>query len=187
MKKFTDGKLWIGAWGQGNGPMGVLKYDLATGKLSSWTELWSLTRNPEQSFDGFIPGIDQNPAFSSTGGAFAKDIFLFPSAKTTWVIAGQNQGSLVRYAPSLLFAESSISNYQMGIRVLNTLVLTGTNRSDTNLLILFDTQSGNETVVFNGSNEIEIYDMAFVAGTNKLMFSGLRFSDGQYVVGEVSL
>ena len=187
MKKFTDGKLWIGAWGQGNGPMGVLKYDLASGKLSSWTEAWSLTRDPEQSLDGYIPGIDQNPAFSSSGGAFAKDIFLFPSAKTTWVIAGQDHGSLVRYSPSLLFAESSISNYQMGIRVLNTLVLTGTNQSDTNLLMLFDTQSGNETVVFNGSNEIEIYDMAFVAGTNKLMFSGLRFSDGQYVVGEVSL
>ena len=187
MKVFTDGKLWIGAWGKGNGPMGVLKYDFASGKLSSWTELWNLNRNPEQTLDGNIPGLNQNPAFYSTGGAYAKDIFLLPSVRSTWVIAGMNQGSLVRYAPSLVFAESSISNYQMGIRVINTLVLTGTNKSDTNLLILFDTQSGNETVVFNGSNEIEIYDMAFIAGTNKLMFSGLRFSDGQYVVGEVSL
>jgi hypothetical protein len=188
MTKFTDGKLWIGSWGRGNGPMGVLKYDLGTRKLNSWTELWNPGKyDPEVKMEPAPIGSDFSPHFMSSGGAFIKDVYLFPSTKSTWVLAGQQEANLVRYAPSLMFAETSLSSYSMGRRVLNTLILTGTDKNEVNKLILYDTQSGNETVVFDGSNEIEIYDMVFVAGTNKLMFSGLRFSDGEFVVGEVSL
>jgi hypothetical protein len=190
MKQFTDGKLWIGSWGKGDGgPMGVLKYDLSSGKLTSWTESWDTSKRIPELKVQEIPESDASQGFRQAGnGAFVKDIFVFPTAKATWAIAGQNnKTSLVRYAPSILFAETSISSYQMGVRVLNTLVLTGTDAQEKNKLILYDIQSGFENVIFDGSNEIEIYDMVFIAGSNTLMFSGLRFSDNQYVVGKVSL
>jgi hypothetical protein len=85
-----------------------------------------------------------------------------------------------------MIAETSISSYTMGRRVSNTLILTGVDKNERNRLILYNTQTGNETVVFDGSNEIEIYDMVYLASTNKLLFSGLRFSDNKFVVGEVS-
>lgn len=190
MKQFTDGKLWIGSWGKGDGgPMGVIKYDLTSGKLTSWTESWDSKKRIPELRDQDIPESDATQGFRQAGnGAFVKDIFVFPTTKATWAIAGQNnKTSLVRYAPSILFAETSISSYQMGVRVLNTLVLTGTDAQEKNRLVLYDTQSGFENVIFDGSNEIEIYDMVFIAGSNTLMFSGLRFSDNQYVVGKVTL
>jgi hypothetical protein len=39
----------------------------------------------------------------------------------------------------------------------------------------------------DASNEIEIYNMNYVASTNMIMFDGLRFSDNQYVIGQVDL
>jgi hypothetical protein len=192
MQKFSDGNLWIGSW---NGAMGVLRYSLTQNKL-----LTSPFGNSGSSYGLGTPDIDLNKyreeyqindsnyGFYGYSGAKLVDSFNFPSTKQSWVLAGwPGTTDLVRYTPSLMIAETSLSSYAMGRRVLNTLILTGIDRNEVNRLILYDTQSGNETVVFDGSNEIEIYDMVFVAGTNKLMFSGLRFSDNQYVVGEVSL
>jgi hypothetical protein len=192
MQKFSDGNLWIGST---NGTFGVLRYSLTQKKLltspfgytgSSWG-LGTPDIDLEKYSDEF-----RNPAsnqgFYGNSGATLVDSFTFPSIRQSWVLAGwPGTTDLVRYTPSLMIAETSISSYSMGRRVLNTLILTGTDTSDTNRLILYDTQSGNETVIFDKTNEIEIYDMVFVAGTNKLLFSGLRFSDNTYVVGEVSL
>jgi hypothetical protein len=66
-------------------------------------------------------------------------------------------------------------------------LLAGTNAAGTNLLTIYDTSNGNETIVIDGTNEIEIYNMTYVVSTNKIMFNGLRFADNQFVVGEVSL
>jgi hypothetical protein len=192
MQKFSDGNLWIGSW---NGTLGVIRYSLAQNKL-----LTSPFGNSGSSWGLGTPDIDiqkyreefsindSNQGFYGYSGAMLADSFTFPSTRQSWVLAGwPGTTDLVRYTPSLMIAETSLSSYTMGRRVLNTLILTGIDRNEVNRLILYDTQSGNETVIFDGSNEIEIYDMVFVAGTNKLMFSGLRFSDNTYVVGEVSL
>ena len=188
LQKFADGNLWMGA-----GAGGPLKLDLSTKKLlrSPWSYKYA-NRNPEIDLDEYSwenrIGNNENNGFYGSAGTNLTDSFIFPSTKETWVLAGQgNEVDLVRFTPSLLIAQTSLKNYTMGRRVLNTLILTGTDYKDTNRLILYDTKTGNETVVFDGSNEIEIYDMVFVAGTNTLMFSGLRFSDNQYVVGKVSL
>lgn len=37
------------------------------------------------------------------------------------------------------------------------------------------------------SNEVEIYSMSYSQKKNAVLFTGLRFSDNKYVVGEVSL
>jgi len=39
----------------------------------------------------------------------------------------------------------------------------------------------------DGSNQIEIYSMTYVPALGKVMFSGLRFSDNSYVVGEIAI
>jgi hypothetical protein len=192
IQKFSDGNLWIGSW---NGALGVLRYSLTQNKLLTSPfgysgSSWGLG-TPDidlQAYSNEFRIDDSNQGFYGYSGAMLVDSFNFPSTKQSWVLAGwPGTTDLVRYTPSLMIAETSLSSYAMGRRVLNTLILTGIDKNEVNRLILYDTQSGNETVVFDGSNEIEIYDMVFVAGTNKLMFSGLRFSDNQFVVGEVAL
>jgi hypothetical protein len=190
MQKFSDGNLWIGS---GNGVEGVLRYSLTQNKLINspfgypGEGLISPEINLREYASEFRTNGSNNGFYGERGGMIV-DSFNFASPRQSWVLAGWPGGTdLVRYTPSLMIAETSLSSYAMGRRVLNTLILTGTDKNDVNRLILYDTQSGNETVVFDRSNEIEIYDMVFVAGSNKLMFSGLRFSDGQFVVGEVAL
>jgi sugar lactone lactonase YvrE len=192
LQKFSDGNLWIGSW---DGTNGVLRYSLTQNKLLTSPfgysgSSWGLG-TPDidlQAYSNEFRIDDSNQGFYGYSGAMLVDSFNFPSTKQSWVLAGwPGTTDLVRYTPSLMIAETSLSSYAMGRRVLNTLILTGIDKNEVNRLILYDTQSGNETVVFDGSNEIEIYDMVFVAGTNKLMFSGLRFSDNQFVVGEVAL
>jgi hypothetical protein len=39
----------------------------------------------------------------------------------------------------------------------------------------------------DGSIEVEIFSMTYSQKKNAVMFSGLRFSDNKFVVGEVSL
>ena len=56
-----------------------------------------------------------------------------------------------------------------------------------NILCLYDTQTFQETILLDASNEIEIYNLGYVASTNKVMFNGLSFANGQYVVGNISL
>jgi hypothetical protein len=189
MQKFSDGNLWIGFSG------GVLRYSLAEGKLMTspfgWSHQRSIVGEPDIDLDTysqeFRVGWESNQGFYNWGGASITDSFHFPSTKQSWVLAGYpGQTDLVRYTPSLMIAETSISSYTMGRRVSNTLILTGVDKNERNRLILYNTQTGNETVVFDGSNEIEIYDMVYLASTNKLLFSGLRFSDNKFVVGEVS-
>ena len=67
------------------------------------------------------------------------------------------------------------------------MILTGTNDDDDYVTTLFDLGDEDETVLIDAENQIEIYRMNFLAGQNKLMFDGLRFSDSSYVIGSVDL
>ncbi len=82
---------------------------------------------------------------------------------------------------------NAIRGVTLGTRTGKTYILAGTDSKDVNVLSLYDTSSKQETVVMDGSNEVEIYSMSYSQKKNAIMFSGLRFSDNKYVVGEVSL
>ena len=66
-------------------------------------------------------------------------------------------------------------------------VVAGRECNEMNILCLYDTQTFQETILLDASNEIEIYNLGYVASTNKVMFNGLSFANGQYVVGNISL
>jgi hypothetical protein len=82
---------------------------------------------------------------------------------------------------------TAISSVTLAQQVITTMILSGTSSTGSNVLSLYDTSSKQETVVMDGSNEVEIYSMSYSQKKNAIMFSGLRFSDNKYVVGEVSL
>ena len=43
------------------------------------------------------------------------------------------------------------------------------------------------TPLLDATNETEIYNLGYVATANKVLFNGLSFANGQYVVGDISL
>ena len=80
-----------------------------------------------------------------------------------------------------------ITMITMWHQVGNKLLLAGTDKDQRNILSLYDPQTFQETILLDASNEIEIYNLGYVASTNKVMFNGLSFANGQYVVGDISL
>jgi hypothetical protein len=93
----------------------------------------------------------------------------------------------MQYYPTVERANTVIRNATLAQKVISNVLLAGTDAKGTNLLTVYDTTSKQETIVIDQENEIEIYSMSYVAATDSIMFSGLRFSDNTFVVGDVKL
>lgn len=94
---------------------------------------------------------------------------------------------LMQYYPAVERANSVVADVVSSQLVGTRIVLAGTNSAKKQVMTVYDSTSNAETIVMDGSNEIEIYSMSYVPSTNSVMFSGLRFSDNKFVIGEVSL
>jgi hypothetical protein len=127
--------------------------------------------------------------FCASSGSTIKAAYSILGSKN-FVVAGSQgsqSSSLMQYYPEVKRANSEVTNVTLSQNVITNVLLAGTNAAGKNLLTIYDTSNGNETIVIDGTNEIEIYNMTYVVSTNKIMFNGLRFADNQFVVGEVSL
>ncbi len=108
----------------------------------------------------------------------------------TFAVAGPGSQNpqLWQYYPTPEKANvTAINSVTLAQQVITTIILSGTSSTGSNVLSLYDTSSKQETVVMDGSNEVEIYSMSYSQKSNSILFTGLRFSDNKYVVGEVSL
>jgi hypothetical protein len=94
---------------------------------------------------------------------------------------------LMQYYPIVERANSVVTDVTNSLAVTTNIVLAGTNSAKKQVMTIYNTSSKQETIVLDGTNEIEIYSMSYVPRTNSVMFSGLRFSDNKFVIGEVSL
>jgi hypothetical protein len=102
--------------------------------------------------------------------------------------SGSTGRQLWQYYPTVEGTNvTAIKSVTLAQQVITMIILSGTSSTGSNILSLYDTSSKQETVVMDGSNEVEIYSMSYSQKKNSIMFSGLRFSDNKYVVGEVSL
>ena len=128
--------------------------------------------------------------FCSTGGSTIREIFNIGTERTV-AIAGQTYGGstteLVQYYPTIERGNTVITMISVWHQVGSKLLLAGTDKNDKNILSLYDTQTSQETILLDSSNEIEIYNLGYVATANKVMFNGMSFADGEYVVGDITL
>jgi Pyruvate/2-oxoacid:ferredoxin oxidoreductase gamma subunit len=82
---------------------------------------------------------------------------------------------------------NEIYSVDVAVQAEKNIVLSGLNSSKRNVLTIYNPNTKQETIVMDGSNEVEIYSMFYSQKKKAIMFSGLRFSDNKYVLGEVSL
>jgi hypothetical protein len=191
--KFADGKVYAGLWGGG---FGIKRYlpDLDALEDKYWIS--GLTRD---SYFSLVPqfsipdctGVNYSPniAFCGYYGADVGPVFNILGQKTIAVAGSGSLGSqLWEYYPNVEKTNvTAIKSVTLAQQVITMIILSGTSSTGSNILSLYDTSSKQETVVMDGSNEVEIYSMSYSQKKNTIMFSGLRFSDNKYVVGEVSL
>ena len=196
--KFADGKAYAGLWGGTN--YGLARYSTELDALEDkyWTfgNLGGIDRdahfkfNPRDTIsDCSDLNYSKNRGFCGWYGTLVSPIFNVLGQKTFGVAGAPSDGrQLWQYYPIVEKTNvAAIKSVTLAQQVITNIVLAGTSPTGSNILSLYDTSSKQETVVMDGTNEVEIYSMSYSQKKNAILFTGLRFSDNKYVVGEVSL
>ena len=195
--KFADGKVYAGAFL--DSMYGIKRYsaDLDALEDKYWIsgningvsrDAHFLVGGNDSISDCGSENYSKNLSFCGSYGSSVAPVFNVLGQKTFGVARGINPRQLWQYYPTVEKTNvTAISSVTLAQQVITTMILSGTSSTGSNILSLYDTSSKQETVVMDGSNEVEIYSMSYSQKKNAIMFSGLRFSDNKYVVGEVSL
>jgi hypothetical protein len=191
IKKFADGNVYLGF--NGSSSVGVRRYLTSTGALDSkwWISGFDFINSHFQtaSVCNGSSGYQKYPGYCGTQGSFLSTSFNIGNSSTVVVagLRGQNGTTLMQYYPTVEPLSTSIKNVTLAQMVGNKLILAGSTDDSVNSLVVFDLATYQETILVDASNEVEVYNMSYIAGTNKIMFNGLRFSDNTFVVGEVDM
>jgi hypothetical protein len=192
LKKFADGNVYFGVT---NGSS-IKRYLTATGAVDprDWvSSMFMSGQSPENPYfsTGSICGLDILAwgAFCQGSVTSLKYAFNVGNSHTFGVngFSGSTNSRLVQYFPTPEKTNTSITNITVAAQAGDKLVLAGTNAQGVNSLVVYDPLTFQETVLIDASNEIEVYSMAYVRSTGKLMFNGLVFATNRYVMGEVTI
>jgi len=192
LRKFVDKNIFYGVPNTQSGMGGVFRYSIDQGKTDELA--WIAGTYP--------PGIkgqnnisdlcmnNSNSPFCSNSGSYVRETFNIGTDRTM-AIAGMQGGSgateLMQYYPTVERGNTVLASITVWLQVGKKLLLAGTDKGGKNLLSLYDPETFQETLLLDASNEIEIYNLGYVASANKIMFNGLSFANGQYVVGDIPL
>ena len=187
MTRFPDGNVYIGAPSDNMSPLGVRRYNVASGTLES--KYWiAFGLGMKTTFDAYyftnsVCPLTGSNKFCQMSSAPPSKLFVTSDNR---VLAVVNRG-LAQFYPNLALANTIVDSITVSQQVNNKLILAGTDSSGTNVLTVYDPSTFQETVIVDETNQVEIYSVAYIESTGKLMFNGLRFSDNQVVVGEVDM
>jgi hypothetical protein len=195
LRKFVDSNVYYGVASGANLTGGVYRYSIDQGKVD--TLKWISTSYPNAAdpsqndlsgicFNDYVP---KRSVFCSIGGWYVRDIFNIGTERTMALVGvnGSSGTELMQYYPTIARANTVITTVTVWHQMGNKVLLAGTDKEEKNMLTLYDPVTAQETILLDASNEIEIYNLGYVASTNKVMFNGLSFANGQYVVGDISL
>ena len=185
MKKFPDGNVYVGVSGGPDANGGIRRYLAATGELEEkyWIMNVSALKTTLNAYflTGSVCSYPSKNRYCMSSGSFPSKLFTTSDDRVVGVVSGV----LVQFYPTLALANSTLASISVAVQVGNKLVLAGTNSVGTNMLTVYDPTTFQETIVTDSQNEVEIYSVAYVASTNKLLFNGLQFNGNQVVLGEV--
>ena len=199
LRKFADGNAYIGIPNySGSMNAGVFRYTLAAGALDTTPWIaggsnYSVNPTPSQND---ISGMCQpmigpaNPSYSvfcGMSGSSVTNIFNFGTTQTIAIAGGMgmNATRLMQYYPTVRGENTVIKNITIGYQVGGKLLLTGLDANNKNIVTVYNPATQQESIIFDGSNEVEIYSVGYVPSTGKIMFNGLSFATGQVVVGDI--
>lgn len=199
MRKFADGNVYVGL--MGGDSYGFRRYLTSSDALEEkyWISGNTNGVNRDAYFlvdpkngvveDCSAEKFTTNTAFCGWYGTAVSAWFDIAAEKTFGVAGLSNQNrALWQYYPKVGRANvTSIANVAASHQFGANIILSGVDSKNVNVTSMYDTATGQETVVLDGTSEIEIYSLSYSSTRNAILFTGLRFADNKYVVGEVSL
>jgi len=199
LRKFADGNAYVGIPNYASSmTAGVMRYTLTAGAFDAkpWIAGGSSWGNTPVDSQNDISGMCQQmmgPAnvrysvFCGVSGSGITNLFNFGTTQTIAIAGGMSMNAtrLMQYYPTVRDENTVIKNITIGYPVGGKLLLTGLDANNKNIVTVYNPTTQQETIIFDGSNEIEIYSIGYVPATGKIMFNGLRFATGQVVVGDI--
>ncbi|CAB4657947.1 unannotated protein [freshwater metagenome] len=191
MQKFPDGNIYFGLWGNNN--FGVRRYVHSVGSIDS--KYWIAGNMGATPVDRYFDAWTMCQAYLSTMygfcgayGANVRSIFSSSSGSTFAVSGIRGQSSiLMQYFPTVQVVPTVVKSVTSAMMAGSKIVVAGTNEAGRNVLTIFDPAANSETIVLDAENEVEMYSLAYSASQNRLLFSGLQFSNNTVVTGEIVL
>lgn len=196
LRHFADGNVYMGMMGMS--PSGVRRYLTATSAMD--TKWWingpyNFNTGQHEGYHSstalcnYPNAYADNPSYCGSGGSSIKYSFNFGSSLTLAVPGGYGSmaSKLMQFFPSPEVLNLSIANVTVAEKVGNKIAVAGTTADGVNSLVIYDPFTYQETIVMDASNQTEIYSLAYIAQTGKLMFNGLDFATNRYVMGEVTI
>jgi hypothetical protein len=201
LRKFADGNAYLGIPNYGSTTnVGVLRYSASTGVLDAtpWMAGGTNYGNTTVSSQNDLSGLCAmsygavSPTYSvfcTSSGASITNLFNFGTTQTIAITGGMgmNATRLMQYYPTVRDENTVIKNITIGYQVGGKLLLTGLDANNKNIVTVYNPTTQQESIIFDGSNEVEIYSVGYVGSTGKIMFNGLRFATGQVVVGDIAI
>ena len=185
---YPDGNVYFGQWGTEGGIRRILTSTM-TVDPTWWLSGTLNGLDPPRVFDAEAlcsvrpPGME---GFCGNYGTYVRGFY--QSGNAVFAIpTGVGGGSLLmRYYPSVEKTNTT-TRATIGAAIPGGVALAGQNGAGANVITLYNPQSDSEALLVGEERDIEAYHLNYVAATNSLMFDGLRFSDGKYVIGQVDL
>ena len=194
IRKFVDGNVYFGSPGTGVYTPAVNRYLVSEDRVDdiAWIaggQMSPSTPKSRNDLGGLCPPTPWVSMFCSASGSFVRSTFNLGTSATYAVVGGYSgqASELMQYYPVVARENSSVKQITIAYQVNSKIVLAGLDANNKNVITIYDPTTHTETVVFDGTNEVEVYSMGYVASTGKLMFNGLKFSTGQVVVGDIAV
>ena len=192
LQRFADGNIYYGVSGATGSGIRRMLTSTATVDPKWWIS---------SQFSGSGSQVDSHfPPNALCSGAFTfgyspvcagydlRFVMNFGTSQTLAISSSMmGKAQLVQMYPSPQLVTTSLTSLTVAEKVGDLVALAGTTESGVNSLVLFNPTTFQETVLMDQSNQVEIYSLAFVSSTRKLMFNGLDFATNRYVMGEVAI
>ena len=133
--------------------------------------------------DSCIPAnFNRYESFCGVNGTMLSYYYRSPDDHVYVVTGSGEKASLWQYWPDVQPTDTSVYRPTIVRGTMTTLLIAGYDEAQKNKLISYNTADKSEIDLLNGEN-IEIYHFSYSAGSGRIIFDGLRFSDNTYIVG----
>ncbi len=192
LRSFPDGNVYMGITDMSTpGGWSVKRYLHSSGRMDGkhWIANFSSQTDSTHfnAYDICGPNHNSRLGFCSSSGGLVTS-FHTTSEGVVYALSGGLQGQvLMQYFPTVRHIPTIVTSVGRAAVVGSKVVIAGTNQAGQNLLTIFDPIANTETVVLDEENQVEMYSLAYSASQNRLLFSGLQFSNNTVVTGEIVL
>jgi hypothetical protein len=192
LARFPDGNIYFGY--EDSSGSGIKRFLTSTNSVDArdWVSRMYFTANNPYQLMTFcsIPNEVRNKNYPTAclQPQNVTQLMTTSNGRVLGVVGSQaSTKQVISLYPTVEPVETVVSTATLVYQFVNKIVIAGSDGAGINTLSVYDPVTYQETVIIDQSNQTEIYGVAYVPTTGKLLFNGLRFSDNSVVVGEVDM